>query len=270
MRVVRAGSRHPIQAGDGLQVVVENIRRGFRQRVQRLRHPSPKVGDEDFHAHAGGGFSQSGNAFGEVSGAAVAEVVAIHAGDDDMRQAEFGDGAGEVLRLRRVGRVRASVGDIAERTAAGAEVAENHKGRRSLSETLADVGAGRFFANGMQVVFAEEALDFGEAGVVGGAGANPRGLARFGVGDGDNPNGIARGFVKAALVGCGDGSRFHYKGNLSQTASAMVAPRSLRMASEVSETPKSERLRTGRFSQPQGLMSAKGERSAWQLRETPW
>ena len=89
--------------------------------------------------------------------AAVAQVVAVDAGDDHVRELQRGDGAREVDGLLGIGRQRLAVRDVAERAAARAQVAEDHEGRGALAEALADVGAGRFLAHGVQAVLAQDA-----------------------------------------------------------------------------------------------------------------
>jgi hypothetical protein len=55
------------------------------------------------------------------------------------------------------------VADVAERAAPGADVAENHEGGRTAPEAFADIGTGGFFADGVQLSFAQHGLDFAEA-----------------------------------------------------------------------------------------------------------
>jgi hypothetical protein len=103
------------------------------------------------------------DAVDEVAGAAVAQVVAVDAGDHHVLQLQRGDGLGQVLRLVHVQRVGPAVADVAERAAAGALVAHDHEGGRALAEAFADVGAGGFLAHRVQVVLAQDLLDLVEA-----------------------------------------------------------------------------------------------------------
>jgi len=69
------------------------------------------------------------------------------------------------------------VADVAEGATARALVAHDHEGRRSLAETFADVGAGRFLAHRHQLVAAQDVLDFVKARArAAGLDANPLGL----------------------------------------------------------------------------------------------
>ena len=90
--------------------------------------------------------------------AAVAQVIAVDAGDDDVRESQRGDGAREIDRLVGVGRQRPAVRDVAERAAARAQIAEDHERRRALAEALADVRARRFLAHRVQTVLAQACL----------------------------------------------------------------------------------------------------------------
>jgi hypothetical protein len=93
-------------------------------------------------------------------------------------QLERGDRFGQSARLVRVGRQRLAVADVAERAAAGADVAEDHEGGRAAAEAFADVGAGGFLADGVQLAFAQHGLDLAEApGAVAGLDADPVGFA---------------------------------------------------------------------------------------------
>ena len=205
--VVRAGARHFVKARDGFEIVIENIGGGDGEGVEGFFHSPAKVRREDFDPNVGRFFANGANALGEVGGAAVAQVVAVHAGDDDIGQAQFGGDTRQIFGLGGVGRVGASVGDIAKRTAAGAQVAQNHKGCGSFAKAFADIGAGRLFADGVQFVPPQDALDFGKARVVRRGGANPLGLARLGVLHGHDLDGIAGGLFRSALANGRRGGR---------------------------------------------------------------
>ena len=65
-------------------------------------------------------------------------------------------------RLFSVGRKRPAVRDVAERAAPGADVAQDHEGRRALAEAFGDVRARRLFADRVQLVLTKNLLDFVE------------------------------------------------------------------------------------------------------------
>src|SRR5207244_1479585 len=103
-------------------------------------------------------------------------------------------------RLLGIGRQRLAVADVAERATPGAQVAEDHESRGALAEALADIGAGGFFAHGVQLVLAQDLFDLVEArGVAAGLDAYPRGLLerRF---YGHDLDGDAGGLGFAALL----------------------------------------------------------------------
>src|SRR5258705_6324104 len=91
--------------------------------------------------------------------AAVPQIVAVDAGDHHVGEPELRDRLGEVARLFGVGRERPAVRDVAERAAPGADIAQDHERRRALAEALADVRARRLFADRVQLLLAQDALD---------------------------------------------------------------------------------------------------------------
>ena len=94
---------------------------------------------------------------------AIAQVVAIDAGDDHILEFECGDGLGKVLRFLHVQWIRAAMTDVTKRATARALVAHDHEGCRAVAETLADVGATGLFAHGHQLVLAQNVFDLVEA-----------------------------------------------------------------------------------------------------------
>ncbi|MCY1183855.1 hypothetical protein D9M73_245060 [compost metagenome] len=98
-------------------------------------------------------------AIDEVLGTAIAQVVAVHRGDDHILQAQVGDSDGQVLRLIHIQRLGPTVADITERAAPGADVAHDHERGRTAGETLAQVRAGGLFADAVQLVLAQQRLD---------------------------------------------------------------------------------------------------------------
>ena len=99
--------------------------------------------------------------------AAVPQVVAVDAGDDDVGECKQRDGLRQVRGLLGIGRERPAVRDVAERAAARADVAEDHERRGALAEALADVRAGGFLAHRVQARVAQDALDLVEARAIG-------------------------------------------------------------------------------------------------------
>ena len=133
-----------------------------------------------------------------MSGAAVAQVVPVDAGNDDVSQLHCGNRAREIRRLVGIGRLRPAVRHSAERAAARAQVAKDHEGRGALAETFAYVRAGGFLADGMQVVVAQRLLDFLEARAAGRLDADP--VRLFQRSDRNDLDRIAGGFLLAGLA----------------------------------------------------------------------
>ena len=112
-----------------------------------------------------------------MAGAAVAQVVAVHAGDHHILELELGDGFGQVVGLVHIQRVRPAMADVAERAAPRALVAHDHEGGRALAKALADVGARGLFTHRHQLVGAQDVLDLIKPGArAAGLDANPLGL----------------------------------------------------------------------------------------------
>ena len=80
--------------------------------------------------------------------AAVAQIIAVHAGDHDIAQPQGCDRACQVVRLIQIQWVGPPVAHIAKRAAAGALVAHDHEGGSPFAKALANIGAGRLFADG--------------------------------------------------------------------------------------------------------------------------
>ena len=85
---------------------------------------------------------------GEMPRAAIVEIVAIDRGDDDMGEAELGDGFRDMRGLVRIERPRQARPHIAEGASARAGIAHDHEGRVLLLPAFADVGTARLFADG--------------------------------------------------------------------------------------------------------------------------
>ena len=138
-----------LQPRDRLDVVVEDVRPCRHHRPER-RLLSVEVGDQDLDAHAGARVAQAPDRVGEDARAAVGQIVAGHACDHDVIEAQAADGLGHAARLVQVvdgGPVRL---DRAEPAGAGAGVAEDHDRGRSLVPALAHVRALSLRANGVQ------------------------------------------------------------------------------------------------------------------------
>ena len=163
VHVVRSRTRVAIQPRHGFQVVIHHVgRRGF-QNLQRAVKSAAKIGHQHFNACRRRKLARSPNTVNEMLRAAVLQVVAIDRRDDDVRKLQRRNRPRQVERLIGVERIGASVADIAKRAAPRALVAHDHEGCSTFAETLADVRARRFLAHGVQIVLAQDALDFVKA-----------------------------------------------------------------------------------------------------------
>ena len=165
-----------VEPGDGLDVVVEDVRplgdhlgerhllaaevRGENLDLAPGRHPA----DRADHAH-------------ERAGPVVGEIVAVDGGDHRVLQAHPLDLVCDAQRLERVVPGRLAGLDVAEAAAAGADVAEDHEGRRAALPALADVRAVRLLADGVQVVGLDRLLQAAVGRPAGGGNLEPGRLA---------------------------------------------------------------------------------------------
>ena len=139
--VVGARPRFLVQARRGLQVVVHHVGRRGLQDVQRAVGAAAEVGHQDLDPGLRRQLARLADAVDEVAGAAVAQVVAVDAGDDHVLELQRRDRPRQVLRLAGVQRVGAAVADVAERAAARALVAHDHERGGALAEAFADIRA---------------------------------------------------------------------------------------------------------------------------------
>ena len=160
MLIVGARSGLPIQARNGFQVVIENIRRADVHQFQRDLHAAAEIRHQDFDPDAGAFFADRADAVNEMFGPAVAQVVAIHRGYYYIAQFHVMDGLRQVLRFLLVQRRRPAVTDIAKRAAPRADVAHDHECCRSVAKTFGEIGATGFLAYRVQVLVTQHGFDF--------------------------------------------------------------------------------------------------------------
>ena len=117
-----------------------------------------EVGDQHLDAHARALAPQLADRVGEDVRAAVGQVVARDAGDDDVLEAHLLDRLGDAARLVLVVPRRPAGLDGAEAAGPGADVAEDHDRRRALLPALPDVWAVRLLAHRVERQAAQDAL----------------------------------------------------------------------------------------------------------------
>jgi hypothetical protein len=144
--------------------VVHHVGPSRLQNLESAIHPAAEIGRQDLDPRGRRQLSGALDARDEVGGPAVAQVVAIDAGDDDVLS-----GATPRSCAPRFSGSSASSGsgtamaDVAERAAPRALVAHDHERRGAVAEALADVRAARLLAHRVQPVFAQDLLDLVEA-----------------------------------------------------------------------------------------------------------
>ena len=138
--------------------MVEHLGAGFDHDPDRFL-VALEVGDEHLDAAAGGLAANFLDDHGEDARSAHQIVVAIHAGDDGMFQAQCGNRFGHAARFVKVDRLGTALGHGAETAAPRAQVAEHHEGGGFVVPALADVGAVRAFAYRVQPQGARQPLE---------------------------------------------------------------------------------------------------------------
>src|SRR6185437_13749122 len=100
-----------------------------------------EVGNQDFHPAVRHEFANLANGFGKNSGAAQVVVIAIHAGDHSMLQAECGDSFSHATAFIPVDGARLALGHGTKAAAPGADISQQHESCSTVIPALADVGA---------------------------------------------------------------------------------------------------------------------------------
>ena len=206
-QVVRTRARLFVQTRHRLDVVVHDIGRRSAQNRQGAVVAATEIGHQDFNLRGRRCGADGLNAGHKVGRSAVAQIIAVHAGDHHVAQLQGGNGARQVGRLIGIERIRAAVAHVAKRAAARAFVTHDHEGRRAFAKAFANIRAGRLFANGDQVVVAQDFLDVVEAAArAGGFDTDPIGLfQQLGGLDLDRDAGqLGSGLLlHTGIVGCG-------------------------------------------------------------------
>ena len=147
------------QARHGLDVVIENLRRSIRHHLQRI-DVALEIGNQHFDGAAGLHFADALNHHRKDRRAAILALVAIDRRDHRMAQIHRLDGLRHPIGFIPIHRRGAARLDVAERARARAHIAHHQERRRAAPPAFADVGAQRFFADGMQRLHAHQALEF--------------------------------------------------------------------------------------------------------------
>ncbi len=170
--VLGAAAHQRCQALHGFQVVVEDVRARFHDRLKgvvlaiEIRH-------KDFDGDAGNLGAHGLDGAGKVVRAAVRHVIASHGGDDDVVQAEALRGLGHALRLVRFEGEGLRRLHRAKTAGAGAAVARDHEGGRALAPAFPAVRALGLLAHGVQFEVGDERLGAPENRIARQLHANP-------------------------------------------------------------------------------------------------
>ena len=163
MEIARTGTDAEVEPRHRLQIVVEHIRTGGDDDLERA-----VLAQEIRRQHLDGGRRRTGadggDDGGEMRRPAVGEIVAIDGGDDDVVQPEAGDRLGHAFRFGRIERARQAGAHVAEGARARARVAHDRECRVALLPALADVRAARLLAHRMKPVLADDGARLGISG----------------------------------------------------------------------------------------------------------
>ena len=88
MRIVAPRTGLAVEPRHGLQVVVQDVGRGGDENLERALHPAAKVRHQDLDRRVRRVLPHRRYAIDEMLRAAVSQIVAINAGNDDIRQAK--------------------------------------------------------------------------------------------------------------------------------------------------------------------------------------
>ena len=134
--VARARPDGGIEARHRLQIVVVDVRASLDDRLHGRLRLVAEVGRQDLDGGVRSGPAEGFDHRHELPRPAVGQIVAIHAGDHDVLEAQASGRVGDVLRLRRVHRARHPRLDVAEGAGAGAHVRPgSSRSRASWSST---------------------------------------------------------------------------------------------------------------------------------------
>jgi hypothetical protein len=157
-------------------IVSEDVRTGVDQDLQ-VRLVSLEVADEGLDAQIWASNPGLGNGVGPNRSAAISEVIPVNRRNNNVPQACFGQHLGDAARLVKVSDSRSPRFDITKAAGAGAGVPENHDCGGTAAPALANIGARRFLANGMEPKISKS-VSQSHIGITSGClGSDPLGLA---------------------------------------------------------------------------------------------
>ena len=191
--VAGRGPHGPLQAGHGLEVVVEDVGPGVEDRSPASAGSPLQSGMSTSTAVPGQRRRMASIVAANADGAAVGEVVAGHGGDHGVGQAEPRDRLGHPVGLVGVEGQRLAGVDQAEPAGPGAAVAVDHERGRAVGPALEDVRAAGLLAHRDQVEVAHGPAQAEELVAHPGRDPQPRRLA---LGQGQPAVGVDAGLAQ--------------------------------------------------------------------------
>ena len=131
-----------VEAGDGFQVMADDIRARRHHRCQRATVPL-KIGDQKLNTGPGETSRIAATVAVMCCSAVFGQIVPCRTGYHHMGKFETKNRLRNPCRFPRVNGERRLAGNIAEGAQPGAEPSENEERRLMLPETLGDVGTAR-------------------------------------------------------------------------------------------------------------------------------
>jgi hypothetical protein len=150
-----------VKAGDGLGVVVENIRPGVEYNVERL-FTAAKIRYKNLDSTPGIQSSNPADRFSEMGCAAIGKLVAIHTCDNGVPYAQSRNSLANVPGLIRVNGARLPLADRTEATVSCADVAQNHEGGGALAPALEYVRAASLLTHRVKTEIVDHPLNAAE------------------------------------------------------------------------------------------------------------
>src|SRR5439155_9137137 len=175
-RVAALRAHLRVQAGDGLDVVIEDVRAGSHHGCQRglVTH---EVRDQNLDAACRDAPADMPYGPGKDCRPTVFQLVAVDGGDDGVLQAHALNRLRDAHWLAQVEHTRPAGLHGAEAASPGAGVAQDHEGGGACLPALADVGTTRLLTDGVQLEPAHDVLELGVVRAAGKPDPQPFGSA---------------------------------------------------------------------------------------------
>src|SRR5690554_3359156 len=139
MMVIGPGARHLVQTRYGFKVVVHDIGRPLVKVVEGTVETAAEIGNQHLDARGRRHLTDLTDAFNEVAGAAITQIVTVHRGDHHIRQLHGRNTARKVNGLLRVERIGTPVAHITEWATPGALVPHDHERGCALAKAFANI-----------------------------------------------------------------------------------------------------------------------------------